>query len=926
MILRKATAIIISAAMIFASLSFLSAFAEETDSITYTAYGAEETAIAVEDFRLEGPDTYNVFVPAETEKVVFSVTTKDNAEPVFDGGNEIVMDGLTAAGGFTVADEYYNIIFAKQNDDNAVIENIEIVAVGAEDAETALGFDFDPYRQGADERNAAKAPSDTVAIKFNIAAKEGADILINGEAPEEVYAINTKYPVFYIRGTQGLLVFNYKICISVEGVADLYELTLEYGFSGGSAVRKYNLFTEGAEYKIAAPRGVLTVNAEIKGLELRHKNHSELAGLFTDGAFPYENGVALEAVNGSDEVVFTVTLEDAPEGFPDVKNYVTTAYKGGLAAGSGSFALDERAPVIKFYNLADSFDAALDFGCPYDYVITVGETAYPNGVGIPAAEAEAVISVTIGEEVYELPVTLAPEAFLPSLISLSVTPLDADGNEVSASYILEGLETGETVINSFPYMKGTAKYQIAVPQAEYCENVQIPIAPVAVETVFTVTLINENGQTSYKAVFERSDENGLYGLRVDLKDADGVSLNSYEVIDSVTGDKRAATIDFYVRVKDVEHTVTLNGQEAVPSMLGYYKATLDADMQSPIVLKSIFPGNDVNEYHIPYVVPALSSSAELKELAVKAVDGEGAETEATFDGENGFIILPAGAEALRLTLDAENAYKEISFDGRLYAEGEEIAARKGGRLVIRLLSEDGSAVSEHIYDVNHGEYLTGIFEDGELIEGFSPEITDYHFDAPEGKESVTLSVTFPDGSEATFEPEVIFEGGTVTAAITVKGNDGSETVYYVSYEKEVPLLSSETLILNRETGFITGLTFGMKLTELKGLFDNPAENIKFYKNGEETESGNTATGIDVVLVNGNGDELDRMTLVLYGDINGDGRINTTDILAIVINNNTANLSGHKLSAADINGDGRVNSTDILRIILFNNGTAINQNR
>ena len=95
--IRKVTAFIVSLAMVLSSLSFLAAFAKATDSITYTAYGAEDAVVAVEDFRLDGPGGYTVFIPAETEKIVFSVTTKDNAEPDFTPyGNEIATEGLTA--------------------------------------------------------------------------------------------------------------------------------------------------------------------------------------------------------------------------------------------------------------------------------------------------------------------------------------------------------------------------------------------------------------------------------------------------------------------------------------------------------------------------------------------------------------------------------------------------------------------------------------------------------------------------------------------------------------------------------------------------------------------------------------------------------------------------------------------------------------
>ncbi|MBR4933625.1 MAG: hypothetical protein IKZ03_04130, partial [Clostridia bacterium] len=61
------------------------------------------------------------------------------------------------------------------------------------------------------------------------------------------------------------------------------------------------------------------------------------------------------------------------------------------------------------------------------------------------------------------------------------------------------------------------------------------------------------------------------------------------------------------------------------------------------------------------------------------------------------------------------------------------------------------------------------------------------------------------------------------------------------------------------------------------------------------------------------DEIADVKLHLKGDINGDGRVNTTDVgRANAHAKKTSLLEGYAFACADLNGDGRVNTTDVGR--------------
>ncbi|MBQ2827233.1 MAG: dockerin type I repeat-containing protein, partial [Clostridia bacterium] len=65
---------------------------------------------------------------------------------------------------------------------------------------------------------------------------------------------------------------------------------------------------------------------------------------------------------------------------------------------------------------------------------------------------------------------------------------------------------------------------------------------------------------------------------------------------------------------------------------------------------------------------------------------------------------------------------------------------------------------------------------------------------------------------------------------------------------------------------------------------------------------------------GTGNVTQDVKIHLKGDINGDGRVNTTDVGRANAHAKKTNLlSGYELSCADVSGDGKVNTTDVGRM-------------
>lgn len=127
---------------------------------------------------------------------------------------------------------------------------------------------------------------------------------------------------------------------------------------------------------------------------------------------------------------------------------------------------------------------------------------------------------------------------------------------------------------------------------------------------------------------------------------------------------------------------------------------------------------------------------------------------------------------------------------------------------------------------------------------------------------------------------------------------------------------------------VTTQTFQMGANSITGIQENTATadfiNGFTVQNGTLTlvnasnvqkTSGPVATGDVLHVKNGNGTIVKSYSIVIYGDVNGDGKIFATDYLKIKLHimGETAPLSGVYALAADANKDGKIFATDYMAI-------------
>lgn len=125
------------------------------------------------------------------------------------------------------------------------------------------------------------------------------------------------------------------------------------------------------------------------------------------------------------------------------------------------------------------------------------------------------------------------------------------------------------------------------------------------------------------------------------------------------------------------------------------------------------------------------------------------------------------------------------------------------------------------------------------------------------------------------------------------------------------LVDGSSLGLNG--GFVTGMELGSNtVTAVSAQFKNTSLVFKKLNGTVLTGNDKLATDCKVELVK-NGRVIDSATFVLYGDVNGDGKINGMDafIIGMIADGSmaTSDLSEAALKAADITHDGSVLEDD-----------------
>ncbi|NLK12602.1 MAG: hypothetical protein GX312_03325, partial [Candidatus Phytoplasma sp.] len=137
-------------------------------------------------------------------------------------------------------------------------------------------------------------------------------------------------------------------------------------------------------------------------------------------------------------------------------------------------------------------------------------------------------------------------------------------------------------------------------------------------------------------------------------------------------------------------------------------------------------------------------------------------------------------------------------------------------------------------------------------------------------------------------------------------------LYYADITSTIPIEEREKYDEENPVYLLGwGVKLGQTIQELRTMFTN--DDLIFIDSNEKPIDDNqvVATSYQIILKGEDGLIKDRVHIVLYGDTNGDGRINylDSDIISNYVNKSNTYIKATNLLAFDVNFDGKINYLD-----------------
>lgn len=235
---------------------------------------------------------------------------------------------------------------------------------------------------------------------------------------------------------------------------------------------------------------------------------------------------------------------------------------------------------------------------------------------------------------------------------------------------------------------------------------------------------------------------------------------------------------------------------------------------------------------------------------------------------------------------------------------------------------------------NPNNWLSNLTIDGVSVSGFNGNTTTYNVKVPNTKTSVTIkgsavahrtSYVSVNGKVKSLKEQsnTITLGQTTKVNVIVTAANGSTKTYTINITKDssttTPPQNQPTVsqLLNKvnlkqNNNYVNGIGLGTTTTTMTNNIKKHNNNAQItYTNSKgKSKTGKLVTGDKMKITSNN--ETKTVTIIIYGDTNGDGAITIKDLLQIQKNilNYTKLISEYK-QAADVNKDNKIDIKDLL---------------
>ena len=224
---------------------------------------------------------------------------------------------------------------------------------------------------------------------------------------------------------------------------------------------------------------------------------------------------------------------------------------------------------------------------------------------------------------------------------------------------------------------------------------------------------------------------------------------------------------------------------------------------------------------------------------------------------------------------------------------------------------------------NPNNYLKSLSINGTNVSNFDGGNTNYNYYVSGSVSSVTISaMAVNSNASISGAGYVSLNSGTTTRNIVVKAQNGETRTYTLNIIKQSSSIEDTTTVqgvlnkagIKNNSSYVSGFSVGMDVSNISNKVKNVsgAEVILKNKNGSVITSGSVKTGDTVTIKTSS--ETKTLSIVLYGDASGDGKISAVDYVQIKNNiMGKTNITGAYREAADVNKDGKISAVDYVQI-------------
>ena len=226
-------------------------------------------------------------------------------------------------------------------------------------------------------------------------------------------------------------------------------------------------------------------------------------------------------------------------------------------------------------------------------------------------------------------------------------------------------------------------------------------------------------------------------------------------------------------------------------------------------------------------------------------------------------------------------------------------------------------------------YLKSLTVDGSKVNGFDSAKIDYTYTVAKGTDSVYVDFTkVNSNSSVSGAGKINLDSDNKKISIVVTAQNGNKKTYNLTIKRSSTGSLSVGAIINKASiksdgTYLSGIALNTTANTIKSKLqsaDSTATISITNGNGNIKTTEKLVTGDKVTIKSGN--ENKTFSIVIYGDVSGDGQIKASDY--VLIKNSimgTKNLSGAYAKAADVNRDGKVKASDY---VLIKNSIMYNQ--